>query len=99
MSKQLSEGFLPGIQHVSLTESCTCGLVILERANHVRPPRNVAAEFTMRGVETLGWPMLTETREWEGVPWYSAVEIARLHSLGLCTWTRKLVALHYSLEV
>ena len=48
-----------------------------ERANHVRPPRNVAAEFTMRGVETLGWPMLTETREWEGVPWYSAVEITQ----------------------
>ena len=31
----------------------------------------------MKGVETLSWPRLTETREWDGVPWHSAVEITQ----------------------
>ena len=37
-------------------------------------PSNVIADFSLKSTETLSWPKLTEIREWDGVPWYSAVE-------------------------
>jgi len=40
-------------------------------------PSNVIADFSLKSTETLSWPKLTEIREWDGVPWYSAVEITQ----------------------
>ena len=75
MSKQLSEGF-PS----ELSKCVADGIVHVwpgdrERANHVRPPRNVAAEFTMRMETLLG--RCSQKHGNGKVPWYSAVEITQ----------------------
>ena len=61
----------------SRTASCTSGSAT--RPNAVDPNSRplLVATRSMKGVETLSWPRLTETREWDGVPWHSAVEITQ----------------------
>ena len=58
-----------GIVHVWPGDRAACGRSDL--------PRSVVADKSLRGLETLSWPRLTETREWEGVPWHAAVEITQ----------------------
>jgi phenylpropionate dioxygenase-like ring-hydroxylating dioxygenase large terminal subunit/2-polyprenyl-3-methyl-5-hydroxy-6-metoxy-1,4-benzoquinol methylase len=58
-----------GVVHVWLGDPKACGRSEL--------PGSVVATKSMKGVETLSWPRLTETREWDGVPWHSAVEITQ----------------------
>lgn len=59
-----------GVVHVWLGEAAECGRSQL-------PGHSLVATRSMKGVETLSWPRLTETREWDGVPWHSAVEITQ----------------------
>ena len=58
-----------GVVHVWPGDRAACGRSDL--------PTSVVADKSLRGLETLSWPRLTETREWEGVPWHSAVEITQ----------------------
>lgn len=58
-----------GVIHVWPGDRAACGRSEL--------PGSVVAARSLRGVETLSWPRLTETREWDGVPWHSAVEITQ----------------------
>ena len=68
------------IRATCLTASFTCGPATERRAGGPDLPTSVVADKSLRGLETLSRPPLTETREWEGVPWHSAVEITGLHA-------------------